>query len=61
MSTELIRPGGPWRGVEHVELDTLTWVDWFNNERSHESIDDLTPIQAERVHYAARNRLVPTG
>lgn len=59
--TELIRPEGPWRGVEHVELDTLTWVDWFNTERPHESIDDLTPIQAEKLHHAARSRLVPTG
>jgi putative transposase len=59
--TELIRPEGPWRGVDHVELGTLEWVDWFNTERPHESIDDLTPIQAEEVHYAARNRLDPTG
>jgi putative transposase len=58
---ELIRPEGPWRDVEQVELGTLDWVDWFNNERPHESIDDLTPVQAEQVHYAARNRLVPTG
>ena len=54
-------PRCPWRGVEHVELATLAWVDWFNTERPHESIDDLTPIQAEDAHYAARNRLSPTG
>ena len=59
--TELIRPEGPWRDVDHVELGTLSWVTWFNTERTHESIDDLTPIQAEEVHYAAQNRLVPTG
>jgi putative transposase len=59
--TELIRPEGPWRDIEHVEIGTLDWVDWFNTERPHESIDDLTPIQAEGIHYAARNRLVPTG
>jgi putative transposase len=59
--TELIRPQGPWRDLEHVEIETLDWVDWFNTERPHESIDDLTPIQAEEVHYAARNRLRPTG
>jgi hypothetical protein len=39
----------------------LIWVDWFNHERPHESIDDLTPLQAEEVHYVAQNRLVPTG
>ena len=58
---ELIRPEGPWRGVEHVEIETLNWVDWFNHERPHESIDDLTPVRAEEVHYAARNELTPIG
>jgi putative transposase len=59
--SELIRPEGPWRGVEDVEIETLNWVDWFNHERPHESIDDLTPVRAEEVHYAARNELTPTG
>ena len=59
--TEVIGPEGPWESVEHVEIDTLEWVHWFNTERPHESIDDLTPIQAEEVHHAARNRLIPTG
>jgi putative transposase len=59
--SELIGPEGPWRDLEHVEYDTLDWVHWFNHERPHESIDDLTPIQVEEIHYAARNRLDPTG
>ena len=58
---ELIRPEGPWRGVEHVELETLNWVDFFNNERPHEALDDLAPIRAEELHYATRNELKPTG
>ena len=29
--TELIRPRGPWRGLDDVELATLEWVDWHNN------------------------------
>ncbi|WP_239455465.1 integrase core domain-containing protein [Nocardioides gilvus] len=58
---ELIRPEGPWRGVEHVEVETLNWVDFFNTERPHEAIDDLTPIAAEELHYASRNRLQSTG
>lgn len=33
---ELIRRQGPWRDVDHVEIGTLNWVDWFNNERPHE-------------------------
>jgi putative transposase len=59
--TELIRPEGPWRGVEHVELETLNWVDWFNTERPHEALHDLTPMAAEELHYAARDELRPTG
>jgi putative transposase len=59
--TELIRPEGPWRDVEHVELETLRWVHWFNHQRPHESVDDLTPIEVETIHYAARNRLRPAG
>lgn len=58
---ELIWPEGPWRDREHVELETLNYADWFNKERSHESIDDLTPRQVEEIRYAARNRLRPTG
>jgi putative transposase len=48
--TELINPDGPWTDAEQVELATLEWVWWFNHERSHEGIDDLTPVQAEQVH-----------
>lgn len=59
--TELIRPEGPWRGVEHVEIETLNWVAWFNHERPHEALDDLTPVAAEELHYAAQNELTPTG
>ena len=40
---ELIWREGPWRDGDHVEIETLTWVDWFNTERPHEYLDDLTP------------------
>jgi hypothetical protein len=59
--TEAINPDGPWRDAEHVEIDTLDWVHWFNTERPHESIDDLTPAFVEQIHYAARNQLTSTG
>jgi transposase InsO family protein len=32
--TEVTRPEGPWRGVEHVELETLNSVDWFNTREA---------------------------
>ena len=31
--TELIKPRGPWRTVEQVEIATLEYVDWFNHRR----------------------------
>ncbi|ETZ40523.1 integrase core domain protein [Mycobacterium avium MAV_120709_2344] len=40
---ELIRRQGPWRDVNHVEIATAHWVQWFNTERPHEYLDDFTP------------------
>lgn len=59
--TELIRTEGPWRGVEHVELETPNRDTWVNHERPDEALDDLTPVAAEELHYAARNKLTSTG
>jgi putative transposase len=58
---ELIWPHGPWRDRDHLEPAVLDWVDWFNNERPHESIDDLTPIQVENLHYRYRTGLAEAG
>ena len=32
--TEVIKPRGPWRTAEQVEVATLEYVDWFNHRRS---------------------------
>ncbi len=60
--TELIRRRGPWRNVEHVELATLAWVEWFNNRRLHSKLGHVPPVEFEQ-HYYARPRAqhqVPT-
>ncbi len=49
--TELIRPRGPWRGLDDVELATLEWVDWHNNRRLHTACHDLTPVEYEQILY----------
>lgn len=54
---EPIRPEGPWHNVEHVELETLRWVDFNNTIRPHEAPDDPTPMQAQGLHY---HQLKPT-
>jgi len=50
--TELIRRQGPWRNVEHVELATLAWVEWFNNQRLHGELGDVPPAEFEHNYYA---------
>ena len=59
--TELIRRQGPWRDIDHVEIETLTWVDFFNTERPHEYLDDLTPVAVENLHYAQTQQAIPAG
>jgi putative transposase len=53
--TELIKPRGPWRTLDMVEIATAEWVDWFNHRRLYEYCGDIPPAQAED-HYYARNR-----
>ena len=59
--TELIRRLGPWRDIAHVEIDTLHWVDWFNTERPHDYLDDLTPVVVEQLHYRFTNTQAAAG
>lgn len=49
--TEVIQERGPWRGVEHVEFETLDWVDWFNTKRLLEPIGHIAPAEFEELHY----------
>ena len=48
---ELIHRKGPWRNVEHVEWETLNYVDWFNNRRIHEALDYVSPTEFEAAYY----------
>ena len=50
--TELIRRRGPWRTIEQVELATLEWVWWWNNQRLHSELGYRTPAEVEASHYA---------
>lgn len=55
---ELIRNRGPWRTVEEVELATLEYVWWWNNERLHEALDYQTPAEARAHYYAEKSQPV---
>ena len=50
--TELIKKQGPWRGVDHVEIATAEWVDWFNHRRLYEYCGDMPPAEMEAAYYA---------
>lgn len=57
--TELIRRRGPWRTIEQVELATLEYVWWWNNQRLHGELDMLTPLEVEAAYYAATESAQP--
>ncbi|MGI8940256.1 MAG: IS3 family transposase [Iamia sp.] len=43
--------GGPWKGLDDLEIATCRWVAWFNDERLHGELDDATPAEIEAAHY----------
>ena len=49
--TECVRPDGPFRGADDLELATLDWVHWFNHDRLHGSIGDVPPVEFENLYY----------
>ncbi|MCB0987705.1 MAG: hypothetical protein KDB09_08025, partial [Acidimicrobiales bacterium] len=34
--------GGHWKGLDDLELATCGWVAWFNEDRIHGELDDLS-------------------
>ena len=51
--TELIKPRGPWKSVDDVEIATAEWVDWFNHRRLYQYCGDIPPADLEIAYYAA--------
>ena len=49
--TECVKIDGPFRTADELELATLSWVHWFNENRLHSSINYLTPIEKENTYY----------
>ena len=42
-----------WDDVDELELATLAWVHWFNEDRLHAHCDDVPPAEFETAFYAA--------
>ena len=40
-----------WDDVDQLELETLSWVHWFNHDRLHSHCDDVPPAEFETVYY----------
>jgi putative transposase len=51
--------GGPWRGLDDLEIATAGWVTWFNEDRLHGELNDLTPAEVEDLYY--RSQPQPTA
>jgi putative transposase len=49
--TELIHRRGPWKTKAAVEMATLEWVAWFNNQRLLSSIGYISPAEAEENYH----------
>jgi len=59
--TEVISRLGPWRNVDHVEFETLCWVDWFNNKQLLEPIGYVPPAEFEELYYQRQEALAPAA
>jgi len=59
--TELIRHGGPWRGLEDVEYATLEYVDWFNHRRLHGELGMITPAEFEAAYHQPASALLASS
>ena len=59
--TELIKPRGPWRTAEQVEIATLEYVDWFNHRRLYEACGDIPPAELEAAYYRQNAALAEAG
>lgn len=49
--TEFMKIDSPFRNADELELATLSWVEWFNENRLHSSIGYLIPIEKENQYY----------
>jgi putative transposase len=50
---ECVRHDGPFRSVDDLELATLSWVHWFNENRLHGSLAHVPPVEYEAAYHAA--------
>ena len=47
-----------WRSRSQLELAVVEYVAWFNNERLHESLGDVSPAEFEDLYVRQGNQLI---
>jgi putative transposase len=53
--TECVRFDGPFKTVDELELATLSWVHWYNEQRLHTALGYVPPAEYEKNHYRQIN------
>jgi putative transposase len=59
--TELIRPRGPWRTAQQVEIATPDYVGWFDHRQLCQACGDNPPAELEAAHYGHNSSLAEAG
>jgi transposase InsO family protein len=49
-----------WRTRSQLELAIVEWVAWFNNDRLHASLDDVSPVEFESLYAPTNQPITPT-
>ncbi len=47
-----------WRSRTQLELAVVEYIAWFNNDRLHESLGDLSPAEFEDLYVAPGGQLI---
>ena len=47
-----------WRSRTQLELAVVEYIAWFNNDRLHESLGDLSPAEFEDLYVARGGQLI---
>jgi transposase InsO family protein len=47
-----------WRSRSQLELAVVEYVSWFNNERLHESLGDVSPAEFEGLYVRRGDQLI---
>ncbi len=56
---ELIERRRPWKTRVQTEIAIYEWISWYNHERLHSAIGDISPAGYEINYYTQANTPAP--